>query len=124
MMSLREVEMCVLDCLQDDDIEDVAALMRMLNAADDNRSWSALRRMLFDEAEVQSALVRLMEMRMVTPAVEQPPDFEAVRPIPREAVGTSIPWSKVWFHLEPEGRKRVQYWWKTEGQAKYPLIGG
>lgn len=123
MMTPREIEMCVLDCLQDDVIEDVAALLRMLNGTDDDQSWETARGKPFDEAEVQAALSRLMEKGLVTAAAEQSPDFGAARPIPREAVGTSVPWGEVWFHLEPEGREAVQAWWNAEGQAKYPLGG-
>jgi hypothetical protein len=64
-----------------------------------------------------------MEKGLVTPAAEQAPDFDAVCPIPREVVGTSVPWGEVWFHLEPEGREVVQAWWNAEGKARYPLGG-
>lgn len=123
MMTPREIEMCVLDCLQDDAIEDVAALLRVLNGIDDDRSWETARGKPFDESEVQAALIRLMEKGLVTAVAEQSPDFCAARPIPREALGTSVPWGELWFHLEPAGREAVQSWWKTEGQAKYPLRG-
>jgi len=123
MMTLREIEMCVLDCLQNDVIEDVAALLRMLNGNDGDQSWGTARGKPFGEAEVQAALTRLMEKRLVTAAAEQETEIGAARPIPREAVGTSIPWGGVWFHLEPEGREAVQAWWSAEGQARYPLGG-
>jgi hypothetical protein len=121
MMTPREIEMCVLDCLQDDDVEDIAALLRMLNGEDDDRSWESARGLPFGEAEVQSALARLMESGLVTPAAEHAAHHDGVRRIPREAVGASIPWAEVWFHIEPEGRKVVHSWWNAEGQAKYPL---
>jgi len=83
-MTPREIEMCVLDCLQDDDIEDIAALLRLLSGADDDQSWETARGMPFSEIEVQSALARLMEKELVKPLAEQAPHFGAARPIPRE----------------------------------------
>jgi hypothetical protein len=121
-MTPREIEMCVLDCLQDDDIENVTALLTMLNRKNNDRSWETARGQPFDEGEVQLALVSLMENGLVTPAAELAPDY-GVRPIPRMAVGTSVPWPEVWFHIEPAGRDEVQAWWQAEGQAKYPLDG-
>ncbi len=121
-MTPREIEMCVLDCLQDDDIEDIAALLRMLNGADDERSWEAARGMPFREAEVRSALARLMEKGLVTPAAEQSPHFGEARPIPIESVGVAVPWEKVWFRLEPQGRETVRSWWISEGQRRYPFL--
>ena len=123
-MTPREIEMCVLDCLQDDDVEDVAALLRMLNGEGDDQSWETARGMPFDESEVQAALARLMEKGLVTPSAEHPRRDGTVRPIPWEKVGTSVAWSQVWFHLEPEGREAVKAWWNGEGKAKYPIVGG
>lgn len=120
-MTPREIEMCVLDCLQDDGLEDVATLLRSLNGTDDHRSWETARGMAFSQTEVRSALTRLMEQGLVTPTAEQPPRYEGTSPIPMEAVGVSVPWAEVWFHINPEGRAAVREWWDTEGCAKYPL---
>jgi len=120
-MTPREIEMCVLDCLQDDAIEDMAALLRMLNDKDDDSSWETARGMPFNDAEVRAALVRLMEKGLVTPAAERAPHYGEARPIPWREVGASIEWGEVWFHLEPQGREAVQTWWSTEGKIRYPL---
>ncbi len=118
-MTPRDIEMAVLDTLQDD-IEDVAALLRMLNGPDDEQCWETLRGMPFHKVEVQAALVRLMNKGLVTPAAELAPHFGELRPIPMEFVGVSVPWEEVWFDLTAAGRRVIQDWWKTEGDAQYP----
>lgn len=119
-MTHREIEMCVLDSLLDD-CEDVSQLLSILNRVGDEQSWENARGTTFLETEVQSALVRLMAEGLVTPLASQAPHFRGLQTISREAVGTTVPWSEVWFELRPEGRNTVQAWWSAEGQFKYPL---
>lgn len=122
-MTPIEIEMCILDCLQDDAVENMSTLLRALNGADDPKSWEAARGGPFCEAEVQSALARLMEKRLVTPLAEQVLELGSLHRISVDAVGTSIAWKSVWFHLEVAGRAVVQAWWDFEGKTKYPLGG-
>lgn len=119
MMTPRDIQMCVADVMQDDEIEDVASVLRMLNHEYES-SWRAARGSLFTVEEVHDALQQLMAAGLVTPNAEQPP-LDGCRPIPVDQVGTTFSWDAVWFHLEPAGRDAMRHWWETEGQAKYPL---
>ncbi len=118
-MTPRDIEMAVLDSLQND-IEDVVQLLHILNGADNDLSWESARGMPFHKVEVQAALVRLMDKGLVIPHAALAPELDTLRPIPRSAIGDSVPWEEVWFDLNPEGRRVIQEWWKNEGDAKYP----
>ncbi|GIW86674.1 MAG: hypothetical protein KatS3mg108_0998 [Isosphaeraceae bacterium] len=117
-MAPEEIRMCVADVLQDDDIENIDSILRMLNFPDEP-SWRASRGAAFTDAEVREALRGLMADGLVTPYVEHPPSGQCV-PIPVDDVDTQYPWDTLWFHLEPEGRDAVRRWWETEGGQKYP----
>lgn len=118
MMSPEEIRMCVVDVLQDDDIENVDSILRMLNFPDEP-SWRASRGAAFTDAEVREALRILIADGLVTPCAEYPRSGECSS-IPADHVGVRYPWDSLWFHLEPAGRDAVHHWWKTEGQVKYP----
>jgi hypothetical protein len=118
-MTPRDIEMAVLDSLQND-TEDVVQLLHILNGADDDLSWESARGMPFHKVEVQAALVRLMDKGLVIPHAALEPELDTLRPIPRSAIGVSVPWEEVWFDLTVEGRRAIQEWWKNEGDAKYP----
>jgi hypothetical protein len=120
MMSPYEIQMCVADVIQDDDIESIESILRSLNHQYES-SWQATRGTAFTEDEVRAALVNLIEAGLVTPCAEQPPSGEC-SPIPANHIGTEHPWADVWFHLETPGREAVRRWWEAEGQAKYPLV--
>jgi hypothetical protein len=122
MMTPQDIQMCVVDVLQDDEIEDIDSVLRMLNHAYES-SWRAARGSLFTKEEVRSALEQIMAAGLVTPCAEQPPLNDCV-PIPVNQVGTTFPWDVVWFHLEPSGREALGRWWETVGRAKFPLAGG
>ena len=122
MMTLRDIQMCVADVLQDDEIEDIDSVLRMLNHEYES-SWRAARGGLFTVEEVRNALEQLMADGLVTPCAEQPPLNKCI-PIPVDQVGTTFPWDAVWFHLEPSGRDATRRWWETEGQVKFPLADG
>jgi hypothetical protein len=118
-MSPDEIQMCVADVLQDDDIENIESILRMLNFPDEP-SWRASRGTPFTEAEVRAALEQMIAAGLVTPCAEQPPLDECI-PIPARLVGKEYPWDAVWFHLEATGREAVRHWWEAEGEARYPL---
>jgi hypothetical protein len=118
MMNERDLEMCVLDTLRDDEIENLDSILRALNNAD-SASWRAARGAPFTVEEVQAALCRLIVAGQVTACVEQPPNNE-VAALPKEKMGT-VQWNVLWFHLEPAGREAADQWWQAEGRAKYPL---
>jgi len=120
MMTSREIQMCVADVLQDDEIENAGSILRMLNH-EVASSWQAARGILFTVEEVGDALAALMAVGFVTPCAEQPPTYDC-QPIRPDQIGTAFPWEAVWFHLEPAGRDAVRRWWETEGQTKYPLV--
>lgn len=122
-MTPSEIEMCVLDSLQDDAVENISTLLISLNGGDDPNSWEAARGVPFCKMEVQSALARLLEKRLVAPLAEQALELGSLRRIPVDAVGTSVAWESVWFHLELAGRVAVQAWWDSEGKMRYPLGG-
>jgi len=117
-MSPEEIQMCVADVMQDDDIENVDAILRMLNHEDD--SWQTARRNEFTAAEVRAAVEALVSDGLVTPCAEQPP-LEGCRPLPAGHDWKTVPWEELWFHLEAAGRVAVQQWWEREGRQKYPL---
>jgi len=118
-MTSREIEMCVADCLQDDEIESVDSILRTLNH-EYGSSWQTARGRAFTAEEVRSALDRLMTAGQVKPYCEQPP-LDGCRPIPSDQVGTAFPWDDVWFHLEQSGRDAVREWWEAKGREKFPL---
>ena len=120
-MSPRDIRMCVADVLQDDEIEDIASILRLLNFPGDP-SWRASRGAAFAEAEVREALGALIAEGLVTPCAELPPSGDC-GPIPVEQVGGEHPWADLWFHLEMAGREAVRDWWESEGEAKYPIVG-
>lgn len=118
-MSPYEIQMCVADVIQDDDIENLGSILRLLNHPYES-SWRATRNAEFTEDEVRAALADLIAAGLVTPCAERPPSGDC-SPIPASHVGTAYPWTDVWFHLETPGREAVRRWWEAEGQAKYPL---
>lgn len=118
-MSPYEIQMCVADVIQDDDIESIDTILRLLNHPYES-SWRATRGAAFTEEEVRVALKPLIAAGLVTPCAERLPSGEC-GPIPASHVGTEYPWAALWFHLEPTGREAVHRWWESEGQAKYPL---
>ncbi len=117
-MNAREIQMCVMDCLLDDDVESLPLLMQALND-EASASWRTARGQAFSVEEVQAALQSLNATGHVTPCAEEPPAFE-LRPIPSHDVGVKIPWESVWFHLERKGREVFTRWWEDEGHRKYP----
>jgi hypothetical protein len=117
-MTPIEIQMCVADVMQDDDIENLDSILRMLNHEDD--SWRTTRGSQFTGAEVRAALERLISDGLVTPCAEQAPG-DGCRPIPVGRDWKSIPWEELWFHLEDAGRNAVHRWWEGEGRHKYPL---
>jgi hypothetical protein len=118
MMSLKDIEMCVVDAIRDDDIENVETILCEVNGDED--SWEAARGYPFTAVEVRDALVRLIADSLVTPCAEQPP-LDGFRPIPARDVGTTYPWDGLWFHLENSGRLPFKQWWESEGCSRYPL---
>lgn len=116
-MTSREIEMCVLDCLQDD-VENVPALLRMLNGHDPS-SWEMARGARFTADEVQAALDSLMDKQMVTPYADD--SCGTCVPVEGNIVGSTRAWEDVWFQLEPLGRDVFRQWWEAEGRIKYPF---
>lgn len=117
-MTPEEVRMCVADVMQDDEIENVDSIIRMLNNEHDS-SWRAARGSAFTSSEIINALEQLMALGLVTPCAEQPPSGD-VSPIAAEQV-PRFSFDTLWFHLEPSGRHAVQNWWNTEGCDKFPI---
>ncbi|QOJ00941.1 MAG: hypothetical protein HRU70_10710 [Phycisphaeraceae bacterium] len=117
-MNKYEVQMCVMDCLLDDDVESLPSLMQALNDEDPS-SWRIARGQAFSVEEVQAALQSLSATGHVTQFVEEPPDFR-LRPITSHDVGLKNPWESIWFHLERKGREEHAQWWEDEGRRKYP----
>lgn len=115
-MTPYEIQMCVADVLQDDDLENVDSIVKMLNHEYD--SWRTARGSLFTTTEVLLALEQLIAQGLVAPCVEQAP-FDACRPLP--ASQPTTPLETLWFHLEAAGREAVREWWESEGHIKYPL---
>jgi hypothetical protein len=111
--------MCVADMLMDDEIENIASILRMLNSPEEP-SWRTARGVRFTETEVRASLVGLMGTGLVTPCAECPKSGSC-EPIPPSQVGAEYPWDALWFHLEPAGRDALASWWETEGEEKYPL---
>jgi hypothetical protein len=117
MMSSRDLQMCVADVMQDDDLENIDSILRMLNNEHD--SWRSARGSLFTFPEVQGALEHLIAVGFVKACAEQPP-LNGCRPVPAGDVGTRVAWNALWFHLDAAGRDAVRQWWETEGHEKYP----
>jgi hypothetical protein len=113
----EEIQMCVADVLQDDGIENLDSILRMLNHEDD--SWRTARRSEFTGVEVQAALERLISDGLVTRCPEQAP-LDDCRPIPAGQDCKSVAWEQLWFHLEDAGRDALHRWWDGEGWHKYP----
>ncbi|MCL2649344.1 MAG: hypothetical protein FWD61_20510 [Phycisphaerales bacterium] len=116
-MNTHEIQMCVMDCLLDDEVESLTLLMEALND-EDQMSWRTARGQMFSVTEIQIALRTLTATGYVTPCAEKPPAFR-LQPIPYDEVGVNVPWESVWFHLEPKGREAFTRWWKEDGQHKY-----
>jgi hypothetical protein len=117
-MTPQEIQMCVADVMQDDDIENVDSILRMLNNEHD--SWRRARGSVFTITEVHAALKELIAHELVTPCAKQFSSTEC-SPIPTNQFGTKFTWDRLWFHLETAGRSAVRQWWETEGCKKYPL---
>jgi hypothetical protein len=118
-MNDHEIQMCVADVLQDDAMENIDSILRMLNH-DVASSWRNARGTPFMPQEVRAALVQLIAAGLVTPCAEQPRTYQCSA-IPAELLGAAVPWESAWFHLEPTGHTAVKRWWDAEGQLKYPL---
>jgi hypothetical protein len=118
-MSPEEIRMCVLDVIQDD-IENIAAVLRMLNS-EFTDSWRGARGQSFTEVEVIVAMKELVRRGLVTPLAEMPPEYD-LHPIDPLRIESEFDWSEFWFLIEPAGRQAIQNWWNTEGQMKYPTI--
>lgn len=119
-MSPTDIQMCVADCLLDDDVESLELVLRGLNE-DDSASWRAARGQSFSIEEVQSAMLALIRSGLVTAHTEKPPTYE-LQPVHLADIGIGVPWASLWFHLRPTGRKAYTTWWSTEGQQKYPRL--
>ena len=117
-MDTHEIQMCVMDCLLDDEVESLALIMEAIND-EDQMSWRTARGQMFSVAEVQIALRALTAIGYVTPCAEEPPTFR-LQPIPYDEVGVKVSWESVWFRLEPKGRETLTRWWENDGQRKYP----
>jgi hypothetical protein len=117
-MTSEEIKMSVADVMQDDDIENLDSILRMLNHEDD--SWRAARGREFTPVEVIGALGQLIFDGLVTPCADQPP-LPGCCPIPDDQDWEETASNELWFHLEPAGREAVRQWWATEGSRKYPL---
>lgn len=117
-MDPTEIQMCVADCLLDDDVESLELIMQALND-EDEAGWRVARGQEFTVDEVRAALLALAAAGQVTPCAEQAPDFR-LQPVPGREIGVKIPWESLWFHLEPKGRKMFTQWWENQGRHQYP----
>lgn len=119
MMTATDIRMCVADAMQDDEIESIDSVLRMLNN-DSDSSWRAARGKEFSNAEVRAALKELLAAGMVTPCAELPTSGDCA-PVPIEKVETVFSIESLWFHLERSGRDAVREWWDSVGKTKFPL---
>lgn len=119
MMTPGDIRMCVADAMQDDEIEEVDSIVRMLNS-ESQSSWRAARGSAFSIAEVTTAIRELLAAGMITPCAEMPSSGDCI-PISNDQVGNDYPIESLWFHLEQSGRDAVREWWETQGHLKYPL---
>ncbi len=117
-MEATDIQMCVADCLRDDEVESLDGILRALND-ESSASWRAARGGQFAVTEAQEALKAMIASGMVTPCTEKPPTYE-LRPVTGNEVGTAIPWESLWFRLEPSGHDAVAKWWEGEGRHTYP----
>jgi hypothetical protein len=117
-MTPEEIRMCVADSMQDDEIENVDSILRVLNGDDD--SWGTARGSPFSIAEVRNALEQLITEGLVLPCADDPTQ-DGCCAIPASKDWKSVSWDDLWFHLEEAGRDAVRLWWGAEGQQKYPL---
>lgn len=117
-MSPTDIEMCVVDCLLDDEAESLELILQAIND-EDSASWRSARREKFSVEEVQEALRALIQSGLVTALAEQPPTYE-LQTVALPDVGASVLWSSLWFHLCPAGRQAFTDWWSNEGRQKYP----
>jgi hypothetical protein len=119
MMTPTDIRMCVADAMQDDEIENIDSILRMLNN-DCESSWRAVRGQEFSAQEVVAAIRELLTAGMITPCAEAPSSGDCT-PVRIEQVGTEFAIESLWFHLEQSGRDAVREWWDSAGQAKFPL---
>jgi hypothetical protein len=119
MMTPFDIQMCVADAMQDDDIENIDSIRRMLNNATE-LSWRAARGQEFTVDEVETAIRDLLRTTMITPCAESPQGGECV-PIAAERVDSDFPIESLWFHLEQSGRDAVNQWWESIGRVRFPL---
>ena len=118
MMTPTDIRMCVADAMQDDEIENIASVLRILNN-DSESSWRAARGKEFSMTEVTAAVRELLAAGMITPCAELPSGD--CSPIPIEQVEAVLSIESLWFHLEQSGRHAVQQWWDSVGKSKFPL---
>lgn len=118
MITPTDIRMCVADTMQDDAIENIDSVLRMLNNASES-SWRAARGQEFSPEEVVAAIRELLTEGLITPCAET--SSGECTPVPSELVGTDFPIESLWFHLEQSGREAVREWWDSIGQAKFPL---
>ncbi len=119
MMTPMDIQMCVADAMQDDDIENVDAVLRMLNNASET-SWRAARGQYFTVEEVESAIRELLKAARITPCAETSQSGDCM-PIAVERVDADFPIESLWFHVEQSGRDAVQEWWQSVGRVRFPL---
>jgi len=118
MMTSNDIRMCVADAMQDDEIENISSVRRMLNN-DSESSWRAARGKEFSIEEVTTAVRELLAEGMLTPCAELPSG--GCSPVPIEQVETVFAIESLWFHLEQSGRHALQEWWDSVGKTKFPL---
>jgi len=118
-MSPREIQMCVIDVMQDDEIESLSTILSTLNN-DSNSSWRMARGCEFTAEEVRDGLEESMAAGLVTPCAERS-RLGACSPMLVQEVGEKFSWDEVWFHLERAGREALRSWWEAEGKVRFPL---
>lgn len=118
-MTTFDIQMCVADAMQDDDIENADSILRMLNSTAES-SWREARGQEFTVDEVKSAIRELLHASMITPCAESAACGDCV-PIAAEQVDSDFPIESLWFHLEQLGRDAVNQWWESVGRIKFPL---
>ena len=118
-MTPPDIRMCVADVMQDDEIENIDSVLRMLNNASES-SWRIARGQDFEAEEVRFAIRELLNAGMVTACAETPPWGDLMR-VALERVDIELPIDSLWFRLEYSGRQAVQEWWKSVGRIKFPL---
>jgi len=119
VMTQTDIQMCVADVMQDDEIENIDSIIRMLNNTTES-SWRAARGKEFVAAEVVAAINELLVAGMVTPCADESGSGYCA-PIKVDKVGTAFPIEALSFHLEQSGRDAVKDWWDREGHIRFPL---